>query len=125
MIRTGPEELANRTNSSDRPSRAQTAPAAATKNRLRTTPGASRPKLDGEIADAPAGVEHTGFSDRLRRASDETSSAGAAVFRSVRLVRLHLQVGQQRPEQEIAAALLVDEHGVLADPAEAGPAGEV
>ncbi len=36
-----------------------------------------------------------------------------------------LPVKQQRPQQEVAAVPLVDEHGVLAEPAEPGPASEV
>src|SRR5205807_8516307 len=79
----------------------------------------------GQVTDALAGVEPAGAGEGVRRAGVQAGGAGAAVARLVRRVGLQIQVEQQGAEEEIAAAVLVDEHGVFADPAETGPAGEV
>src|SRR5262245_44568692 len=43
----------------------------------------------------------------------------------VRQIRLKITIEKQRAEEEVTTTMLVDEHRILADPAEPGSAGEV
>ena len=81
--------------------------------------------LDCERADAAAGVEHPRLHERAGRAGVEAGGAGAAVVHLERRVGRQVEVGEQRREQKVAAGAGIDEHRVLAEPAQPGEAGEI
>ena len=66
-----------------------------------------------------------GAAKASRRAGVQAGGAGAAVARRVRRVGVQLQIERAGAEEEIAAQALVEQHGVLAEPAQAGSAGEI
>src|SRR5207244_5127904 len=70
-------------------------------------------------------IEHARSGKRIGRASIKTGGARPAVKSGVRRVRRQIQIEQERAEKVIAAAVLVDQHRVLADPAEPGPPREI
>ena len=82
-------------------------------------------QLDGQVADAAPRVELIGRDERVGRTGVQARGAGAAVVGREGRVGLEREIEQQGAEEEIAAQLLVDQHRVLAEPAQAGPAGEV
>jgi hypothetical protein len=80
--------------------------------------------LDGEIGDAASRVEHVGCHEGLGGAGVETGATAAAPV-GEGLVDLERGRGQERADEEPGAELGVEQHGVLADPAQAGPGGKV
>ena len=78
-----------------------------------------------ERTDAPRRVEHARLGQRSGRAGVEAGGAGAAVVGLQRRVGRQHDVGEEGREQEVAAGLRIDEHRVLAEPAETGSPGEV
>src|SRR5260370_1230801 len=80
--------------------------------------------LDREVGDAQPGIESIGRAvghDRRGWAGVDAARARAAAVRW-RRIRLDLHRNQQLAEEKPGAHLLIDEAGVLADPAQAGPA---
>ena len=80
--------------------------------------------LDGEVRDAPAGVEHVGRHEGLGGAGVETGAARAAAIRQ-RRIALELGGGQQHADEEPRPEARPQQHRVLADPAEARPRREI
>ena len=77
--------------------------------------------LNGQIADAAARVQHEGAWEGVGRAGAQatrTTATGCALQRAV--VFIEFQTGQEFAEKEVTATTRVDEHGVLAEEAEAG-----
>src|SRR5690606_18370260 len=74
--------------------------------------------FDGEVGDATACVQDPRTHEGLRRTDGEAAGAAAAVFRAA-FVHRQRQVGEEFAEEEPGSGTFVDEHGVLADPAEA------
>ena len=58
------------------------------------------------------------------RTGVEAAPTGAAVVLGERRGRFQRQIGEQDAQKEIRTPARVDEHGVLAEPAQAGPDGE-
>src|SRR5262245_54889086 len=85
--------------------------------------GASQ--LDGQITDAAARVEDAGGGEGIGGTGVEAGSASAAVAGLEGRIRSQLDVQQQAGEEEVTAEVLVQEHGVLAEPAEASSPGKV
>src|SRR5690606_22110418 len=85
--------------------------------------GDAAAQFDGQVADAAAGVDAVGRHDRPGRADVDAAAAGAAMGAG-RFVHRQRQVGEQLAEEEPAAAAAVDQATVLADPAQAGIAGQ-
>src|SRR5690606_13673552 len=77
--------------------------------------------LDGEVGNAAPRVEPVRRGDRAGGADLDAAHAGAAV-RGGRRVDRQRQVDIDFAEEEPRAAVLVDQAGVLADPAQAGVA---
>src|SRR5690606_32756283 len=69
--------------------------------------------LDGEIGDAPGGVENPGLHEGRRGAGIEAAGTGAAVVGGERRIRRELEVGEDRPDEEPRSGAGPDEHGVL------------
>jgi len=82
-------------------------------------------QLDGQIADAAAGVELPGIDQRAGGTSVEARPAGPAVARLDRRVVAQRFGRQQCGEKEPASQPPVQEQGVLADPSQAGQLGEL
>src|SRR5262249_30909093 len=82
-------------------------------------------QLDGQVADAAPGVQLIRTRGCLRGASIDASRTGAAVVGFEGLVRRKFDTKQQRPEEEEAAEAFVEQHGVLAEPAEPCEPSEV
>ena len=82
-------------------------------------------RLDGEIRNAFSRIEHSLIYERTGRASIETARAAAAMGCLERLVGSQGKIEQERAEKEVAAEFLVDEHRILAEPAEPGAAREI
>ena len=80
-------------------------------------------QLDGEVGDAQSRVEPVRGDDRPGRTCVDAGAAGPAVV-GTRGVGVQGQIGVQLAEEEPGACGPVDEVGVLADPPEAGVAGE-
>src|SRR6266487_3505980 len=78
------------------------------------------PMLDREIRDARACVEIARPGEGLGGAGVETPLAGAAAVRLERQVRLETSVGEHDADERERADLGMDQHHVLADPAEPG-----
>src|SRR6266496_4399374 len=78
------------------------------------------PMLDREIRDARARVEITRPGEGLGGAGVKTAPAGAAAVRLERQVRLETSVGEHDADERERADLGMDQHHVLADPAEPG-----
>ena len=88
--------------------------------------GGDRPVVfDRKRADAPAGVEHTRLHEGAGRTGVEAGRAGAAVVHLDWRVGREFEVGQQRRQKKETARAWVDQHRVLAEPAEAGEPGKV
>ena len=81
--------------------------------------------LDRDRAQAPIGVEHPRFDEGGGRAGVEAGRAGAAVVHLERCARGQVGVGEQHGQQKITAGRGIDEHRVLAKPAEAGEPAEL
>src|SRR6266542_5739602 len=80
--------------------------------------------LDGEIGDAAPRVEHIGRHEGLGGAGVETgATATAAIDQGV--VEIERGRGQEGADEEPGAELGVEQHRVLADPAQAGPGRQV
>ena len=77
--------------------------------------------FDGQVGDAAARIEPVRRDDRLGRADVDAAHAGAAM-RAGRRVDRQRQVDVDLAEEEPRAAVLVDQAGVLADPAQPGVA---
>jgi len=82
-------------------------------------------QLDRQVTDAPPAVELVWPDECVGRAGVEAASTRAAVVGGVRLVVIQFEVGEQRAQKDPTAQPLVDEHGVLADPTDAGQSREV
>src|SRR5215469_6142240 len=80
--------------------------------------------LDGQVRDAASGVEHVGRHEGLRGAGIEAGAAAPAAV-GQRLVRVEVRGGQEHSNEEPGAELGMEEHGVLADPAEARARGQI
>ena len=76
--------------------------------------------LDSEGGDAPGGIEHPRLRQGTGGAGVEAGGAGAAVIGFERQVGRKQNVGQEGLEQEVAAGSRIDEHRVLAKPAQSG-----
>ena len=83
--------------------------------------GDAAAQLDGEIGDAAPGVQLVGADDGAGGAGIDAPAAAAAV-RGSRRVDRQRQVGVQLAEEKIRTGALVEQHGVLADPAQPGVA---
>src|SRR5712664_861959 len=83
------------------------------------------PQLDGQVTDAVPGVKHAGSNEGMRGASIEAGRAGSAMTCLMSRIGLQIQVEQEGAEEEVAAEPLVQQHGVLAEPAESRPSGEI
>src|SRR5690625_240140 len=79
--------------------------------------------FDGEVGDAAAGVEAVGRGDGPGGADVDAAGAAAAVG-GRRLVHRQREIKVDLAEEEPRAPVAIDEAGVLADPAQAGVAGE-
>ena len=77
-------------------------------------------QLDGEIGNAAPRVEHEGRHERSGGADLEAGGAAAAVHAGEPGVHRQRDVGEDLAEEEPRARVRIDQHGVLADPAEAG-----
>src|SRR3970282_1121447 len=80
--------------------------------------------LDREVRNAAPRIEDIRRSERPCRAGVETGAAGAAAV-GERLVEVERGRGQQHADQEPRAQVRVEQHGVLADPAQPRPRGEI
>src|SRR5205809_6529054 len=87
--------------------------------------GNRAPQLDGQVTDAAPGVKQAGSNEGIRGASIEAGRAGSAMTPLMNRIGLQLQVEQEGAEKEVAAEPLVQQHGVLAEPAQARPPGEI
>ena len=74
--------------------------------------------LDGQVADAPPGIEPVRRRECVGRADVEATPAAAAMV-SLRLVRRQGEVGQDLAQEQPGAQLARDEVGVLALPTQA------
>ena len=79
--------------------------------------------LDREVGNAAARIELVRRRDRAGRAGRQAGAAAAAAVLGARVDR-QWQVGVELAQHEERARALVDEVGVLADPAEPGIAGQ-
>jgi len=87
-------------------------------------PIAGRSELDGQVADAAAGIEPPGRDDRAGGTGLQTALAAAAVLaRGLR--GRQGQIGVERAKEEHRAAVAVEQQRVLAAPAQAGAPGEL
>src|SRR5260370_36411475 len=75
--------------------------------------------------DAPPRIETSGRWKRGGRAGVQARGAGSEMARRVRRVGRQSEIDEQGAEEEIAAESLVQQHRVLADPAEPRAPGEV
>src|SRR5262252_4517219 len=80
--------------------------------------------LDGQVRDAPARVQHVGRDEGLRRAGVEAGATASAAI-GERLVYVEGRRGQEHPDEEPRPEIGMEQHGVLADPAEPRPRGQV
>lgn len=80
--------------------------------------------LDGEVADALAGVELVGGGDGPGGAGVYTAGAGAAAVGGRVLVGRKREGSEDKAEEEPLAVALVEEDGIFALPAEAGLLGD-
>ncbi len=78
--------------------------------------------FDGEIRDAFVGVELVGRDNRVGRAGFDAASAGPAAVGRGKIWR-EFERGDDHAEKKPRANLLIDDAGVLADPAHAGVLG--
>ena len=87
--------------------------------------GNRAPLLDREVGDAAGGVEHVGLDQRAAsgRPRDSGCSCRSGRSSAARSARQR-QVGEDRADEEERAGPGPDEHGVLADPAEASAVGQ-
>jgi hypothetical protein len=76
--------------------------------------------FDGQITDAAPRVEPVGRDDRLCRADLDAARAGSAMAFMAVGRALKRQVGEYLTEEKPGAAVLVDQAGLLADPAQLG-----
>src|SRR5690606_302082 len=81
-------------------------------------------ELDGQVGDAAPRIQDIGADKGIGGAAAQAGAATAAVVAGEGFVHRQRQVGVQLAEKEIAAGLRVDQHAVLADPAEPGAAGK-
>jgi hypothetical protein len=81
--------------------------------------------LDREIADAPRGIEHARADERIGRTGVETARAAAAPICLERRIHWEHHIDHERAQKEERAELRIDEHRVLAEPAEPGPTRQV
>ncbi len=81
--------------------------------------------LDGPVADTAAGVEPVRAVEGVGGTGVETPRAGAAMSPIVGRVRPQVRVHQQRPQHGEATQTTVNQHGVLADPAQPGEPAEI
>ena len=79
--------------------------------------------LDREIRNALVGIELVGREDRIRRTSLDATRAGAAAIRSGQ-VGGKFERSEDHAEEEPRTFFLIDDAGVLADPAHAGVLGK-
>ena len=96
----------------------------------RSSSGIGPPELDGEVGDAACGVHDGGSGvvapeERAGGAGVEAASAGAAVVLAEGGGGRKGQVGEEDAEEEVRPVPRVDEHGVSAEPAQAGERGEL
>src|SRR5690606_22154205 len=77
--------------------------------------------LDGQVGDATPRIQPVGRGDRPGRTGGDAAAAGAAM-RAGRRIHRQRQVQVNLAEEEPGAAVLVDQAGVLADPAQPGVA---
>src|SRR5205823_2007142 len=78
-----------------------------------------------QVTDAAPRVKDARTKKRLGGTGIEAGGTGAAVAALVYRVRAEFQIEQQGPQKEIAAQSLVEQHGVLAEPPQAGAAGKI
>ena len=81
-------------------------------------------ELDRQVGQAAPRVDPVGRDDRPCRAGRQAARAAAAVGGALRRIDRQRQVGVELAEEEEAARALVDQVGVLADPAEPGLLGD-
>src|SRR5499427_5273868 len=80
--------------------------------------------LDGQVRDAPARVQHVGRDEGLRRAGVEAGATASAAI-GERLVYVEGRRSQEHSNEEPRPEVGMKQHGVLADPAEPRPRGQV
>src|SRR5579859_2657224 len=78
--------------------------------------------FDGQIRNAARGIELVGLNQRVRGTRLNAARAASAAVRR-RQVRLKIERGQNHAQENPRAQLLVEDAGVLADPADAGVFG--
>src|SRR5262249_48079828 len=75
--------------------------------------------LDGEIRDAPPGIEHVGVGEGLRRTGVQTRATRPATVRLL-ISWLELGRGEDDPDEEVRAEIRREQIRVPADPPEPG-----
>src|SRR5882762_5798960 len=81
--------------------------------------------LDGQVRNAAPGVEHVRCGKGIRRAGVEAGAAGAAAIGVERQVGCELRVGEHDADEGERAAARIDQHRILADPAQSRARGEL
>lgn len=82
-------------------------------------------RFDGEVRDAPAGVEHVRGREGVGGTGVEAAGAGAAVAGGVRGVVVQFDIDQHGRQKQPTAEAFVDQQGVFAKPSESRGLGEV
>ncbi len=80
--------------------------------------------LDCPVADTAIGIQSVGFRQRTRRTGFEAPGTTATEI-GYGEIRLQLQAEEQLSQQKPRTRLLTQEHGVLAEDSDSGPAGEL
>src|SRR5438128_318397 len=81
-------------------------------------------QLNREVTDATPRIQLSGSGKGIGWAGVKTGSAGTAVASFVRRINVQFEIEQEGPDKKVTADPFIDQHGVLAKPAEAGPARE-
>ena len=81
--------------------------------------------LDGEVGDAARRVQHARLDERVRGAGLEAAATRAAPIRCEGEIGSERGIGEDDADEGERAQRRVDEHHVLADPAEARPLGQL
>lgn len=80
-------------------------------------------EFDGLVGDTPPCVDDAGGDDGAGRTGVDAAGAGAAAVGNLcHGFRGNFRIDDQFPDKKVAAVTGVDEHAVLADPTESGPA---